>query len=366
MRQTIFLLLVLTTITLSLACKTADKALSDRDYDKAYKLSMKALKKEKSVKENKRILEKSLTEIIKREELEIAELSNSKDLEKWDKALNVNLDLQEKIEQATTYLGNIFSHEYYQLEANYTELRDELSAIYFNTGVEDLEKAIAENDKLLAQDAYHHFVTSENYGNEDERLDSLKAASLDAGLLIYVVDANRNFDYDWEINRRFDNIESYSNEFRSIYYNQNASDVDCSIEIAFGTLAVGYDERSDSRTFRESVVVGTETQVDTAGNQTQVNVYETVEGRVFTVERVKILDWEVEVDVRAHTNNCVLRSDRFRAAVRSTIEEYRLEGDQRAIPARYQRGNTDEFEDTDDMAEDLIEALYRDVVGSLF
>ncbi len=364
MRQILLILLIFT-----VACKTADKALSDRNYDKAYKLSMKALKKEKSVKENKSILEKSLAQIIKREQVEISERSNSEDLKNWDKALKVNLDLQEKIEKASNYLGNVYGNEYNQLQSDYTELRDELGDVYFTLGLEDLEKAIPANDKLMAQDAYHHFVKSEKYGKQSEALDSLKAESLDAGLLIYLVDADGSFDYSWEINRKFDDIETYSNSFRELIYDRQVSGVDCAIDISFGRIDVSYDEDSSSRNFQESVLVGTETQVDTAGNETEVNIYETVEGTVYTVEQTKFVRWDLSLDVRAQTGNCVLRSDNFSETVTSTIEEYRLDGDERAIPDRYKRarsGLDDDFDDTDDMAEELIDRLYREVVGALF
>ena len=360
-----YLLLVL---SLTLACKTADKALDSGNYDKAYKLSMKALKKEKSVKENKSILEKSLKQIIKREQVKITAKTNSKDLNDWDDALSINLDLQEKIENASNYIGNVYGLEYDQLEKDYHDLRNELSVIYYNLGIEDLDKAIPENDKLLAQDAYFHFIKSEDYGNQSSNLDSLKSVSLEAGLLVYVVEADASFDYNWEVDRRFRDIESYSDSFHKVIYDRGSSDADCGIEISFGRIDVYYDEDSQSRTFQESVLVGTETQVDTAGNETEINVYETVEGTVYTLERKKFVRWEARVDIRSYTNNCGLSGNTFQETITSEIEEYQYDGDERAIPDRYRRNarSAEEFRDTDDMAEDLLEELYREIVRSLF
>ncbi len=366
MKKSLMLVFVFLLLT---DCGTPKKSLQNNNYNKAFKQALRQLERGKSVRENKAVLSKSLGKILKEKDKEKERLLLSDDIDQRDRALAINGDQQDKILSASFYLGDAYQAEQNLLEKEASELEQHLSSDFYHRGREQLEAFYQSEDKELAQSAYFDFKKSGSYGAPFADVDSLAEVCYQLGLIVYTVEADAPFDisYQWEIDREFEDIEDYDDTFLKIYYERNdAPDADCHLEIEFGNFRVDTDRRTFTEDFSESVQTGTTTTTNDNGDVIEVPVYKTVEGRVVIQEITKTATYDLRVDIRSYSQNCDLRSNRFSERLRSQTEETQLEGDSRAIPSRYKGRREDNPMRDDEMAEELIRRLYREVVRYYF
>ncbi|MFK7809303.1 MAG: hypothetical protein AB8F74_15975 [Saprospiraceae bacterium] len=362
-----FLILALILVT---ACASPSKHLKEGNYNKAYKQSLNQLKRGKSVRENKKILKKAMAQIIVKENRGIAKLLETKDIEDLEKAYDANQDLQGKIEKTFKYVEDgSFDQDYDGLREQANWMQEDIAETYFKFGESSLTKAIDNGDKKLAQQAYSDFAKAKKYGFSGNGIDDQMEECIEVGRYIYTVEASVSFgiSYEWEIDRRFEDIEDYSERFRKIYYERaNVDDVDCHLDIEFNSLDINYRDEVDNQTFTERVQTGTETTTDADGNVSTIPVYGNVQAQVRIIRRIKVAEWEVRVDIRSRSNNCELRDERFSETIAADIEQSEWSGDERAVPNRYRRPNNDELPDDDEMAEELADILYREILREYF
>jgi len=207
MRNTLTILIGLLFLV---SCASPQKSLEKKEYNKAYKSALKALKQNKSVEKNKEVLSIALTEIIAEKTIEKDNLKNSEDLSKKEKSIKINQDIQEKIEKAEPYLGNEFEEIYTELRNEKEEMNEQLAQSYFDKGLDQLEASRSSGIKQYAQTAYFNFIRSATFGSQETSLDSLKQISFDLAQVIYYVEANAPFEitYNWEIDRALDELEN--------------------------------------------------------------------------------------------------------------------------------------------------------------
>ena len=361
-----FLLLL---VIFSINCAGPQKSLDNKNYDKAYRLSLKELKKNKSPAKNQRILSEALSYIIDGGYDKISELTKSNYIEDWEKAVKVNRDIQDKILEASKYLGNQNERSATDLEEKELAMMESIYEVYFQDGKDKLEEAVLHNNKILAQKAYFDLVKAKEYNSVGSlELDSLIGVSLKRGVIYHTIeiDAPFSISFHWEIDRRFDDIENLSSRFVNISFESNYNKADCVIEVEFDRLDFYYDESSDQRDFEEEVITGYNTVVDSSGNSSEVPIYERVQGTVFIITRVKTAKWDIRVDVNSKTSNCNLSSSYFDANIESVIEDIQIQGDDRAIPNEYRNYSREEFLSDDDMGEALIDVIYDEVIDRLF
>jgi len=149
-------------------------------------------------------------------------------------------------------------------------------------------------------------------------------------------------------------------EFKVISYNKLLDEVDCIINLEFSDFDQDENVRSSNRSFSERVITGYNSEVDTSGNKTDVPIYETVEGTVRTNRVTRRSELELRVTVNGDRDDCKIQSRRLDEDFEEELEFYEIYGDERAIPSRFTRRNNDQFQDPDDVLEDLIDNLYRD------
>jgi hypothetical protein len=357
-------------LLLLMACASPMKQLKKGNYEKAYKQANNQLKRGKSVNENTKVLKKSLTKIIAVESAYKEKLKNSNQIEDLEKAYGVNLGLQDKIENAFTYVQDgTFQQDFDGLLTEADWMKNEIASAYYGFGQSGLEQAIEMNDKFAARDAYTDFLSAEKYGYHSDSLDILKEKALEFSQLIYTVEAEAVFGiiYEWRIDRQFERIENYSNSFQRIVYEKNnVEGVDCQIEIEFSNLDFNNNENSRTEIFSQQIQTGTTSVTDADGNVTQVPVYSTVEGSVNIITRVRAAEWEININVRSGSHNCKIRGDRFSRRLVAEVEEYYTSGDIRAIPPEYRNVGSGNMPTDDQMAEELLEIIYREVVRMYF
>lgn len=357
-------------LTFFFGCSSPQDSLQKRDFDRAYKTALRQLEKGKSTNKNAAILTDALEGILARDLREKENLIQTNQLEKLEKAIDINQNLQKKIDKAITFLDDSFLEDLKNLRAEETELSEVVAKTYFEDGKIKFEDAVANNDKTLSRDAYNDLLKARNYGFDEQFVNSLLEESRVFSTLRYMVEGNISFDiqYNWEIDRVLDNLEDINNPFTEVYYEKtlNPKDIDCTIEINFESLDIDTQERDRERDFKEEVVVGKEKITNDKGEEVEVDKVEEVEGIVTEKTIIKTAEWRVTIDVRSHSSNCKIQSTRFAEALSSEISFYVLSGDERAIPRKYKKKNRDELMNDDDMVEALLEKIYDKVADYIF
>lgn len=350
-------------------CATPQKKLENKDYEGAYKVALRQLKgNKKNQQENQRILVKALEKLLEQNKPIIQANAHSGDVERMEKAVTASEDLMNKIEEATPYMNGDFVAEFRELDQFRIDISFELYDFYLKEGLIQLEKAIEYGEKKEAQAAYADFKAARKYIDEQSsELDSLEQLAIEYGQVIYQVEATAPFElmHQWEIDRRFEDVKGESSPFYKILYEGRGHQVDCYLEVRFGSLRDRIEERSQTERFEEQIVDDYETVVDAEGNSSQRPIYKTVQGSVDIVTRMKTLTWEAEVNTRGN-KYCNLSDTRLSAARISEIEEYKLTGDERAIPDRYKTRFSTDFEREEDMAANLLEQIYQEFLNYYF
>ncbi|MFT4664020.1 MAG: hypothetical protein ACI8YQ_000825 [Polaribacter sp.] len=362
-----YLLLVL---LFTLGCASPMKTLKEGNYKKAYKQANNQLKRSKSVNENKKVLAKSLAKIIQEENRKKLKLMDSEEIEDLVEAYKINKELQNKIEKSFTYIDNgTFDKDYDAQREEADWMVEEIANAYFGFGQNSLDESIEMDNKRQAREAYSDFQVAKKYGYKGKVIDSLMEESIVYGRLVYTVEASVSFgiSYDWDVDRKFEDVEDYDSRFRKVYFERGpVKNVDCHLDVGFNGLDIDYFEDVDREIFSQRIQTGTTTVTDADGNVSEQPVYETVEGQVEIVRRRKVAEWEVRVNIRSVSQNCDKSDDRFSERIQAEIEEYIWSGDERAIPSRYRRSNNDRLPEDDDMAEDLLDVLYRQFLRAYF
>ena len=357
-------------LVLLLGCSSPQESLEKRDFDRAYKTALRQLDKGKSVKRNSAVLQDALEGILARELREKENLVQTNQLEKLEKAIKINRDLQKKIDKAMTYLDDSFLEDLNNLSAEEIELSEVVAKTYFEDGKLKFEDALTNNDKMLSRDAYRDLLKARDYGFDGRVVDSLLEESRIFSIVRYVVEGNAPFDieYNWEIDRALDNLEDINDSFTEVYYEKisNPGDIDCTIEINFKSLDFDVREKNRDYDFKEEVVVGKEKITNDKGEEVEVDKLEEVKGYVVEKTITKTAEWRVNIYVRSHSRNCRIQDTYFTEGLSSEISTFVLSGDERAIPNKYKNQDQDKLMADDDMAEELIAIIYDKVADYIF
>ena len=371
MKNTHNYLFLLGLIFLFTACSSARKSFEKQQYEKAIKLALKSLEKNKSVKESKNILQRSLVKVEREKYKQIQEKSTSDNLEDKVEAFEILSDLDEMYEKSIKYLDTSFSTKHDYIHNDWVNLRENISQSYFSRGQQNLTIAKKQDQKDLAQNAYYDFIESRKYGNIDRAVDSFMQASIDFGTITYVVQADPVFDISqsWEIDRTFDNIVNQGGIFRRVFFEPIGmpENIDCIIDIDFVSLDITNRDFTNTQNFTERVIVDYKITQDTSGKQIKEPIYGDVQGSVLTTDFERLGEWDVRVNVMARSKHCQANDENFEESFTSKVRKTTLQGDERAIPSQYKNTmNMDELMDEDDIAEELINQIYQRIINLYF
>lgn len=352
------------------ACKSLDELYEAGDYQKAFNAALKRLDKKPADAEALRVLEKSLDELITTKLEQFTRSSAGTTIDEWENALDVIAEMDELLEESAVHLSEPYSEEQQQWWADAVELEEKLYLRYLASGKTRLEESLRKDDAALGQKAYYDFERANHYKRdgfpEAEGIADYMAEALEAGTIYYKVSIDDGFNIRLGVNvdRAFGDLENAGSLFLNIEEVIVANDGDCAISIQFGEFHTSTRETQERRSFDEQVIVDYQTQTDTAGNQTEVPIYDRVSGQVEIVTSTKTGQWEVDIDVTRYTNNCNIFGNHYERQAESVVTYYRLSGDQRAIPDSYKGSNRDEHDRDEDLAEeildDLVRVIYRD------
>ncbi|MCI5083971.1 MAG: hypothetical protein MRY78_19895, partial [Saprospiraceae bacterium] len=354
-----------------MACTTPQEYLQQQNYSKAFKLSLRQLQQQQQTTQNVKIMQTALDSILRKQEDRKKTLINTATTSSLKSALRINLDLQTDLAKAKPYLPVAYAEKLKALGQERPQLRAQLAALYRARAEDQFAQAKASQNKLLAQKAYRTFMHSKQYNRSQEGIDSLLAASLAYGQIIIVVETdNLFFGNNWDVDRQFERIENCSNKFRQVYYERNPSgqQPDCFVEINLPSVDFDTDEHTEDKTFKKEIIADYEYVTDTSGHTEKKPIYETIEGTVHQITKKKEAQIRVQIDVLANTSNCPLRDCYINESRISEVEIVEVSGNEDAIPNRYkhQTAFPDEVEDDDEMEEELLEAIYRQIIRRVF
>ncbi len=367
MKQSKYLLYIICVVLFS--CASPQKHFQKGNYEKAFTESLKELNKGKKDRKLKTILVKSFNELIKENRAGAERLVSSNQIEDWEVAFNRNENLLDKYDQSSVYLNDSFDPTIEIINNENDYLLKEITNGYMNFGIESMAIYNETGDKLAAQDAFNMYTKVASYNGNSPQLNQLIKEAYEAGVINILVSA-RSWEsrYDWDIDRRFDNLEDESQDFYNIVYERNYENIDCELNIDFGVLDINRQDRIQSENYEERIETGYRTEVDTSGRETRIPIYETVTARVDIIEENYEFVWDVRVDSDRYSNFCDFRNSTFSVNEIVVIENYDWQGDERAVPSRYRNRSRNEISrrDEEEIIEDLIQEAYREIRRQYF
>lgn len=360
MKKYFYLLLSLLSI---LACSSPQKSFDKGKYEKAYNAALKNIKKGKKSRRDKTILNKSFDEIVAQKSNEAETYLYSDMIEDWELAYANYDDLLRLYYSGKVYLDSDFDSEMRIVESFSDSLGMDIALNYHELGLMSMDDYSDSGNKLYAQEAFAYFQKTQSYDPDFTNITTLMDEAFDRGVVLILVEADAPFgrNYEWTIDRRFSDIERESEDFYQIVY-ERMVDADCKLEIDFSSLERSINQSRTVETFSERIEDGYNTSVDSSGRTIREPIYRTVEGAVTIIAENIRYYWGAAVNVRGSREYCDFRDRTFNEEEVITIERYELSGDERAIPNRYKNNrNNNSGIDEDDIAEELIDELYREI-----
>ena len=354
---------IILSLLLIIACASPKKLYEKGKYFKAFDSVLNDIEDGKKERNNLVLLNKSFAKMIDlaREEMNVLEdgykikelRDNFKQYEKVDSRYEKG---RPYLDDANKEKYNGFNQEKVQLvEDTYLEGKDLLT--YFEEN----------NRKLDARNAYYHFELVKENSNDYNDIESLLREAREKAIVIYNIDADldSDFSYQWDVDRRFDDLEGEEG-FYKIVYDYSEGSEDCLVELDFSRLDVDEKESESKKNYTVEVIDGYETKTDTSGNTIEIPIYKDVSGTVTIRTLTKTVSWRIDIELLKSNQNCDLKERRFTESVEDKIEVIEIEGDERAIPDEYKNRTNKKLEDTDDMVDDLLDKLYRDVRNYIY
>lgn len=345
------------------SCSSPQKLYEKGKYDKAYDAALSEVK-EKKDRKSKVLLNKAFAKWLDNVRGDMIVLADGYEIDDLKHNLDLYADVDDRYAQGSVYLDDENHIKYDQMVVDQDA---EIDATYAE-GLALIADYRIRQEKRNAQAAYYHFRLVNEYAQTDyPDLDQLMADALDLGTIVYNVTAQLDFglSYEWDVDRRFDDMEGRDG-FVQVIYNGPSSVGDCQVVCDFSRLEENYRTDVSNQNFSKEIEDGYKTHVDTSGNTIKTPQYRTVTGTVQTTRTSKIIAWRVDLEVRNVTGHCDLREYRFTEQVVDEVDEYATGGDDRAIPSKFFQQNNQRLEDTDDMVDDLIDELYRDIRDYIF
>ena len=266
-------------LMLFLSCSGPQKLYEKGKYAKAYDKALSKLKKGKDRK-MKTLVNKAFSKMIDQTRDELIDLNRNFDLVSVERNLKKYDGVGERFEEGEMYLTDENVSKFSTFRAE----KEELVAEVYDEGLLLMEDFKSSQLKEKAREAFAYFSLVDKYCSTDfPNMDELLNESFEAGIVVYNVNADLNFDhtYSWEVNRRFDDLEGREGFVRIVY--DNPGNVgDCLVELDFDRLDVDFQESTSTKQYSGEVQDGYTTQIDTSGKGIKVPKYITATGSVTT------------------------------------------------------------------------------------
>ena len=357
-------------VLLLFGCASPRKSFEKGDYEKAFETTLTKAKNNKASQQDFKILYESLRFMVgqKMEEIRVAEQSNNpKELEY---GLSLVKELKEHISEAKRYSELNFDENILELDDKEAEFSEILYGHYYKSGLYLLKRGERENNKPYVQNAFLDFEKAREF-QTTIALDSLQAIALEKGLIHINVGASATFalEFDWEIDQVFDDIEWESDQFTKITYDDFGESEDCNIDVRFQDLGIlTNDEIVEQNEYQQRVIVDYQTFTDSSGTREEP-IYGTVYASLSVRRFTKLAVADVSIYIDGFGPNCQLEGTSFTRRLDAVVEEIRITGDERAVPAEYQNQPYRSFGDLPNdsqLMEELLQEIYSEFVRHYF
>lgn len=352
-------------IVFTMACTSAKEAYQKGDYAAAIRKSMKELRADKNVTQNKQLLNNAF----QRRYQELHNQFTDRKLNELKKLKKMYWEIDEFLELATEskpYLNEENIRYKEQMANDEDQLESDICTVLFEAGMEHYDTARLRNDKQQARLAHETFLdlasfdTQKRYKETAELIDH----SLSMAVIKYhfVIDHGFNFGYSWKIKNQFSRLVNKGSTYKQFYVDTDCHPCDCIVELNFRELRESQFSSRESRTFEKKVEDGYTTTKDDKGNTIKVPIYKTLRGVVIADKIRYDFNWEIRSDVNKESQSCDASYQTFETAKSFEVYEYSFSGDREAIPAEYKNYSRPTL-DKDDIIDDLLEDLFNQVVN---
>jgi len=350
-----------------ISCASPQKNFEKGNFQKAYTGALKDLENGKRGK-NKSILNRSFNEMLKAHQTEYDLIMRDADINDWENAFYKRDDLIVNYIKGKIWLDDDFDPPMNEISNENELLSMDIATEYELLGNEAMAEFETNRDKRLAQKAWAFYNKLAQFDPENKNLSTYINRSLEAATVHILFDADAwDFKYEYDIDRKFKNIERKSEGFIQVYFEKNIPHADCMVEIDFNDLENTIRRETNVQDFTERIEDGYKTVKDTSGRVSKVLMYKEVNGSVTRTTEFKEYYWEVRVKSNVYSNYCDFRSRNFESSITLERNKYRLSGDDRAIPSRFKNKRDEEFKDNeDDVVDDMIDDLYDQIVRYYF
>ena len=358
---------LLCTIILLSSCASPQKSFSKGNYEKAYRLALKNIKKGKKSRKDISVLNNAFNEIVKEKSNTIDKYIASNVIEDWEEAYTEYSELIDIYYDGRQYLDKDYDVIMRKREADASDLKDDLAIHFREMGDDRLDDYFATSNKLLAQEAHRFYSKTQYYNPSYEDIDELLITSFENAVVHVFVEAESIWEHslNWEIDSKFSNLERQSGGYYQVSYESNQALADCFLDIEFSGVDDTRAERRNTERYSQQVEDGYETRQDTSGNTIQVPKYITVTGEVTTVREIFNYRWRVRVQADGPNAYCDFNSRSFDAEREVIVESYETSGDSRAIPGTYTNDSFD-WRDEENILEEMLDELYNEIESYYF
>ncbi len=358
-----FYVLIILIIGTSSSCSSPQKLYEKGKYFKAFDSVLGDLKEGKKDRKDVVLLNKSFSKMIDMAKDEMYLLNDGYKVNDLSHNFKQYHEVDKRYTKGRTYLDDENDVKYERFSADKKQLVNDA----YEEGKALMVYFEESKNKSDARNAYYHFELVKEHGNGYNDIKQLLFDAKRSAIVIYNVDADldSDFTYQWDVDRKFDDLEGESGFVRIVYDNHFVTS-DCFVQLDFSRLDIDESNDESYKNYSKKILEGYKTETDTSGNTTQIPIYNEVSGSVTTKAIKKTVAWRVDLEIINSSQNCKLREDRFRASVEDRVEIFELSGDERAIPDEFKNNSNNRLEDTDDMVEELIDELYRQIRNYLY
>ena len=357
-----FKLCIYSSFLFFITCTSAKEAYNKGNYISAIKKCLNEINDQKNVRENKKLLNRSLA--ARKKEIYPKSLSfENLALKEKESSYDQLTDLSKYFEKSQAYLDSVNQVNAKQINLDVNVLKDEIIDSHYSKGRESLQEAIAKKDKILARDAYDSFSKIKNkYKTSMVGLDSLIDLSYEKSIIVinFIIDDGFNISESWDIKRKFENLKNKTKDFKTFYVDKRFTDSDCTIELNFRTIDENKQTYNENKHFEDKIQDGYTIEKDKDGKEIKVIKYKTISADVEIERTTFTLQWRLEADVNHHNSNCNESSNTFRTEKKFEQVVHHIRGDHRVVPSNYKSNSTNTYNKSD-LVDDMIDDLYDQV-----
>ncbi|MBK7096944.1 MAG: hypothetical protein IPH57_18480 [Saprospiraceae bacterium] len=309
------------------SCQTPEVALKNGYYKMAIQLASNEIRKGKNTEFNKKILQISAEEFVKKEINETHQELNSPDVKKWKRIqdqLYLNLEV---IGNANINSGYLITEHYNDLCTYKKDIDFKIVDYYYQNGMTEMKALDKTGMKENARKAYYFFANAEKNGGNIyyNDISLLLNEALEKGIVYY-----RCHDFDLG-----------SSRFIKPLPPDDGFLPDCEVSVHEGFISFSESKSENVTNYEKEIQIETRTETDTSGHVKIIPVFETKKAKLIKTTFKLCASQTIWINVIDKSGQCNLRDNSFAETAEETYEEIKAEGDKEVIDISYIEGSNE-------------------------